>query len=126
MKVRYILVIGFFLLIHSASAQEHLTINDICSGKWHLEFIEKEGTKTPLSAEDQEDNWVNFTLDGKYEVMEDGEVYFGTWEYVEKDKMIKTYDRHGEVDQKVIKIVDGVMVVSIEGQDGKMLMGMKK
>ena len=79
-----------------------------------------------LPAEMQKMNWVIFHADGKQEGMEEGQKYVGKWEFDKSNKIIRTDDLDGKVDQKLISVTENKLIVSVKEQGTEIIMGMKK
>lgn len=121
------LLIIAFLVISNYSLGQEIDIKElICSGKWHLEYLEMDGDKDYLSESEQKTNWVLFSTNGNLEVLEEGENYSGTWEYLAEKGVLRTNDRDGKVDQKIIKITKSVFIVSVIDFGEEIIMGMRK
>jgi hypothetical protein len=126
MKAKFFLGIILIFLTQFIYSQDNEILSKICSGKWHLEYLEIDGEKEFLTEVEQKNNWVIFYLDGNHEVLEKDEKYFGKWKFFADNKIIQTNDRDGLVDQRLITITDKILVVSVEEHGEVMLIGMKK
>lgn len=126
--MKKIILLTFLALIslQNIRAQEKSEFELLSSGKWHLEYVEMAGQKMELPAEMQKMNWVIFHADGKQEGMEDGQKYVGKWEFDKSNKIIRTDDLDGKVDQKLISVNENKLIVSVKEQGTEMIMGMKK
>jgi len=112
--------------LQAIKAQETNEFKLITTGKWHLEYVEMSGQKMKIPAEMQKNNWVVFHADGKQEGMEEGRKYVGKWEYDPSNKIIRTDDLDGKIDQKLISVSENKLVLSVKEQGTQMIMGMKK
>lgn len=126
--MRKIIVLSFLILtsFQSLFAQEKDEFKLITSGKWYLEYVEMAGQKMELPAEIQKMSWVIFHANGKQEGMEEGRKYVGKWEFDKSNKIIRTDDLDGKVDQKLISVTENKLIVSVKEQGSEMIMGMKK
>lgn len=126
--MKKIILLTFLALIslQNIRAQEKNEFELLSSGKWHLEYVEMAGQKMEVPAEMQKMNWVIFHADGKQEGMEDGQKYAGKWEFDKSNKIIRTDDLDGKVDQKLISVNENKLIVSVKEQGTEMIMGMKK
>ncbi|BDD03884.1 lipocalin family protein [Aureibacter tunicatorum] len=126
--MKKIILLTFLALIslQNIIAQGKNEFELIISGKWYLEYVEMDGQKMELPAEMQKMNWVIFHADGKQEGMEDGQKYVGKWEFNKSNKIIRTDDLDGKVDQKLISVNENKLIVSVKEQGTEMIMGLKK
>ncbi|KSA14157.1 hypothetical protein [Maribacter dokdonensis] len=126
--MKKIILLTFLALtsLQNLIAQEKSEFELITSGKWHLEYVEMAGQKMEIPAEMQKMNWVIFHADGKQEGMEEGQKYVGKWEFDKSNKIIRTDDLDGKVDQKLISVTENKLIVSVKEQGTEMIMGMKK
>ena len=126
--MKKIILLTFLALtsLQNIIAQEKNEFELITSGKWHLEYVEMAGQKMELPAEIQKMNWVIFHADGKQEGMEEGQKYVGKWEFDKSNKIIRTDDLDGKVDQKLISVNENKLIVSVKEQGTEMIMGLKK
>ena len=118
-----LLIISSFQNINSQEKNEK---DLITSGKWHLEYMKMKGKKITLPTKMQKSNWVIFYKNGKQEGSENGQKYVGKWMFNKKNRIIKTNDLDGIGLQQLISVTKNKLIVSIEEQGSKMIMGMKK
>jgi hypothetical protein len=93
-------------------------ISLICSGKWHIEYIEMSGKKTTFSSEMKEISWAIFYRDGRVNGMNTEGLYTKRkWEYLKEIRAIKTIKGKDSDIQKIVSLNNNKMVVSLPGKE---------
>lgn len=127
MKTIHLILLLTLLSGQLLFAQDNEIKEKICSGKWNIEYIAfDDDEKVILPLSEQLKNWIIFHPDGKHEVMEQGEKYFGEWELINEGKILRTKDRDGLVDQEIVKLTDSTLVIFVKEQYADVEMGLKK
>ncbi|HAA18078.1 MAG TPA: hypothetical protein DCR93_24240 [Cytophagales bacterium] len=98
----------------------------LCSGKWHLDYFTFDGDTLKSTPSELTNNWVIFHANGTEEVMEEGEKYNGTWEADWVNMVLKTQDRDGTVDQKILELHPATLVLLVKEEYADVVMGFKK
>lgn len=118
------------LTLVSFSFQSNYIQNDIsllCSGKWHLEYIEISEKKIPLPPNMEKNSWAIYYSDGRVEGMDqDGMPTNGKWEYLEETRAIKVTEKEETGIQKIISISDSKLVFSVNQHEQEMIIGFTK
>ena len=65
-------------------SQENKNLNNLTSGKWHIDSVQVENEFMIVT---KEDNWMVFHVDGTYQIMLDKTAQIGTWAVDEKNEM---------------------------------------
>lgn len=112
------------------SFQSNYIQNDIsliCSGKWHLEYIEISEKKIPLSPDMEKNSWAIYYSDGRVEGMDkNGDPTNGKWEYLKETRAIKLTEKEKTDIQKIIFISDSKLVVSTNQHEQEIIIGFTK
>lgn len=102
-------------------------INLICSGKWHLEYVEISGEKIPLPPKMIKNSWSMYYSDGKAEGMDqNGVLNTGKWVYLKEKRALKVTDEQETVIQKIVSINDSKLVFSINKHEQEITLGFTK
>jgi len=125
--MKHILIISLLAIISLPTYGQDSEKQDmLCSGKWHVEYILFDGDTVKSTPAELRNTWVIFQADGTEEVMEDGEQYSGTWE-VDWDTMVmRTIDRDGTVDQKILELSPTTFVYFVKETYADVVMGLTK
>ena len=124
-----LLLFGFPAFIFASNSEglsEQQVIDLLCSGKWHLTYMEMDGQHLDFPENEVKANWTNFKSDGTHDAEEMGEAYSGTWTYNHNTKTLTTKDKDGEVDLVVITINESEIKLSLVDEGKKMIVGMRK
>lgn len=112
MKNFVIILFAIVLCSFNLSTADDAQIENILtSGKWFVESIQESGVE-PEMAESKNDEWVIFHKDGNLEQGLYDEVSKATWEYTEKDKMIKV-SGNDVVFKKIIEISNDKLTIEL-------------
>ena len=107
-------IVMIILILISFSFQSNYIQDDIsliCSGKWHLEYMEVSGEKIPLPPEMIKNSWVIYYKDGKAEGMDqNGVLSTGKWMYLKEKRAIEVTDKKEKDIQKIVSISDSKLV----------------
>jgi len=126
MKKLTLLILLIVLSFQTISSQEQNERNLITSGKWHIEYVEMDGQKMDYSTEMQENNWIIFHRDGKYEGMF-GNKRIGHWELGKEGKIIEINEQNQKSEQKLISVSKNELIISTEDEEGVVIiLGMRK
>lgn len=126
----FIATLFAFPMLLMANSIEDLSekeiMNLLCSGKWHLSYMEMDGQHIDFPDNEVQANWTVFNSDGTHQSEEMGESYGGTWEYNHSSKTLTTNDKDGKVDLVIVKIDGNELKVTLIDQGKEMMVGMKK
>ncbi|MGB0524478.1 MAG: lipocalin family protein [Flammeovirgaceae bacterium] len=120
---------GFPALVlanNSGELSEDEIVKLLCSGKWHLSYMEMDGQHLDFPAHEVKANWTQFNADGTHNSEEMGEAYSGTWVYDHATKTLTTNDKDGKLDLIILKISEGEIQFSMMDEGKRMTVGMKK
>jgi len=123
------ILLGLPVLVLASSPgdlSEKQVIDLLCSGKWHLSYMEIDGQHDDFPPNEAKANWTVFKQDGTHNSEEMGEAYSGTWTYNHETKTLTTDDKDGKVSLVIISIDEHEIQFSLVDQGKKLKVGMKK
>lgn len=124
-----LIFMGFPALIfanNTGDLSEKQVLDLLCSGRWHLSYMEIDGNHEDFPPNESKANWTVFNKDGTHNSEEMGEAYSGTWVYNHNSKTLTTDDRDGKVDLVIINISENEIQFTLVDQGVKLKVGMKK
>lgn len=98
--------------LYFSTQDSNTTIIKLTKSKWYLSRVSHGEDVRNLGSLEENNNWVDFKLNGVMEVMEFGENYMGTWELVKEDSILITDDIDGRVERNIIKLQDSILITS--------------
>lgn len=118
-----LLTLVFFLGISYLGFSQEKESDVLTSGKWRIESMQVGNEKLELS---NENHWMEFHTDGKYQLVLDQQQEEGTWSFSEEAKEIKFDERVFKGKSEIKKLTNREFLFSVSEGDVVYTMTLKK